>query len=56
LALSRLPGPLILAQSARPERHLALPCPYDLVWLMEEVAVSINTSAAGGNANLMTLG
>ena len=28
---------------------------YDPLWLMEEVATSINTTASGGNASLMTI-
>jgi RHH-type transcriptional regulator, proline utilization regulon repressor / proline dehydrogenase / delta 1-pyrroline-5-carboxylate dehydrogenase len=28
---------------------------YDAAWLVEEVSTSINTTAAGGNASLMTL-
>jgi RHH-type proline utilization regulon transcriptional repressor/proline dehydrogenase/delta 1-pyrroline-5-carboxylate dehydrogenase len=27
-----------------------------LDWLLEEVVISINTAAAGGNASLMTIG
>ena len=46
LALSTLPGPIINAQVN----------PYCEVWLMEETTISINTTAMGGNANLMTIG
>jgi len=45
-ALAAIPGPVILAQSA----------PYDAAWLMSETSTSINTTAAGGNANLMAIG
>lgn len=45
--LAARPGPLILAQ-AGPD--------YNLDWLVEEVSTSINTTAAGGNASLMSIG
>ncbi len=44
--LADMPGPIIIAQTA----------PYNPVWLMTETSTSINTTAAGGNASLMTLG
>jgi RHH-type proline utilization regulon transcriptional repressor/proline dehydrogenase/delta 1-pyrroline-5-carboxylate dehydrogenase len=43
--IAGLPGPLVLAQSE----------PYVKAWTLEEVSTSINTTAAGGNASLMTL-
>jgi len=30
--------------------------PYALEWLLKEVSVSVNTTASGGNASLMTIG
>ncbi len=44
--LADLPGAIVSV-------HVA---PYCKAWLMEERAVSINTTASGGNANLMTIG
>lgn len=44
--LAALPGPIVLAQAK----------PYNAAWLMEEQSISVNTTAAGGNANLMTIG
>ncbi|MFN0193021.1 MAG: bifunctional proline dehydrogenase/L-glutamate gamma-semialdehyde dehydrogenase PutA [Aestuariivirga sp.] len=44
--LASLPGPIVLAQAK----------PYNPAWLMEEQSISVNTTAAGGNANLMTIG
>ena len=44
--IARLPGPIVLTQAN---------APYRLDWLVEEVSTSINTTAAGGNASLMTL-
>jgi RHH-type proline utilization regulon transcriptional repressor/proline dehydrogenase/delta 1-pyrroline-5-carboxylate dehydrogenase len=46
------PGPIVPVHAARTDRRLA----YDPVWLVEEVATSINTTAAGGNASLMMIG
>nr|WP_310105637.1 trifunctional transcriptional regulator/proline dehydrogenase/L-glutamate gamma-semialdehyde dehydrogenase [Sphingomonas sp. BE138] len=46
-ALADLPGPIVLPQAAS--------AGYRLDWLVEEVSTSINTTAAGGNASLMTL-
>ncbi|MEO9168410.1 MAG: hypothetical protein ABI230_08405, partial [Aestuariivirga sp.] len=44
--LASLPGPIVTAQTA----------PYCQAWLMEEKSISINTTASGGNASLMTIG
>jgi RHH-type proline utilization regulon transcriptional repressor/proline dehydrogenase/delta 1-pyrroline-5-carboxylate dehydrogenase len=44
--IAALPGPIVLVQAN---------APYRLDWLIEEVSTSINTTAAGGNASLMTL-
>ncbi|MFK3891394.1 trifunctional transcriptional regulator/proline dehydrogenase/L-glutamate gamma-semialdehyde dehydrogenase [Sphingomonas sp. NPDC079357] len=45
--LAALPGPIVLPQTAS--------AGYRLEWLVEEVSTSINTTAAGGNASLMSL-
>jgi len=49
------PGPVVLAQAASPAECAAGPA-YRLDWLVEEVATSINTTASGGNASLMSIG
>ncbi|MCH4151897.1 MAG: trifunctional transcriptional regulator/proline dehydrogenase/L-glutamate gamma-semialdehyde dehydrogenase [Sphingobium sp.] len=46
--LAERPGPIVTAHTASPDG-------YPLDWLIEEVSTSINTTAAGGNASLMTL-
>ena len=46
-AVAELPGPIV------PVHVTAGP---NLVWLLEEVSTSINTTAAGGNASLMMIG
>ncbi len=43
--IASLPGPIVLTQVHD----------YRLEWLVEEVSTSINTTAAGGNASLMSL-
>ena len=45
-SLAAMPGPIVTAQVA----------PYCQAWLMEEKSISINTTASGGNASLMTIG
>ncbi|MBN8831403.1 MAG: trifunctional transcriptional regulator/proline dehydrogenase/L-glutamate gamma-semialdehyde dehydrogenase [Sphingomonadales bacterium] len=53
--IARRPGPVLLAQTATPA-DCAAPAPaYRLDWLVEEVTTSINTTASGGNASLMTI-
>lgn len=47
-------GPLVLMQAATTQECIE-GAAYDLDWLVEEVSISINTTAAGGNASLMTL-
>jgi RHH-type proline utilization regulon transcriptional repressor/proline dehydrogenase/delta 1-pyrroline-5-carboxylate dehydrogenase len=54
--IAQLPGPLVLVQSATSAELAADPHAYCLNWLLEEVSTSINTTAAGGNASLMTIG
>ena len=55
--IAGLPGPLVLTQAATPDalarKGAAAWC---LSWLVEEVSISINTTAAGGNASLMAIG
>lgn len=45
--IAALPGPIVLTQAGG--------APYRLEWLVEEVSISINTTAAGGNASLMAM-
>ncbi|OJY68630.1 MAG: trifunctional transcriptional regulator/proline dehydrogenase/L-glutamate gamma-semialdehyde dehydrogenase [Sphingobium sp. 66-54] len=54
-AIAARPGPVLLAQAASRTDCVAGPA-YRLDWLVEEVATSINTTASGGNASLMTIG
>ncbi len=51
-AIAALPGPILLTQAVVTGQEDAGYC---LDWLVEEVSTSINTTAAGGNASLMTL-
>jgi RHH-type proline utilization regulon transcriptional repressor/proline dehydrogenase/delta 1-pyrroline-5-carboxylate dehydrogenase len=54
--LSRCDGPLIPAQAATSGMLAGDANPYRMSLLVEEVSISTNTAAAGGNASLMTLG
>ncbi|HEY5363764.1 MAG TPA: hypothetical protein VIJ49_06150, partial [Aestuariivirga sp.] len=45
-SLAAMPSPITQTQVA----------PYCKAWLMEEKSISINTTASGGNASLMTIG
>lgn len=45
-------GPIVSIHAARKKAGLAYSCD----WLLEEVSLSINTTAAGGNASLMMIG
>lgn len=54
--LSQLPGPLVLAQAATLAEMQKDEGALCLNWLVEEVAISTNTAAAGGNASLMAIG
>ena len=59
LLLGFTPGPdnlFVLVQAASTEELKRDPDAYCLNWLLEEVSTSINTTAAGGNASLMTIG
>jgi RHH-type transcriptional regulator, proline utilization regulon repressor / proline dehydrogenase / delta 1-pyrroline-5-carboxylate dehydrogenase len=49
--VAALDGPIATVHAAEPEE----PCAYHCDWLLEEVAISVNTTAAGGNASLMTI-
>jgi RHH-type proline utilization regulon transcriptional repressor/proline dehydrogenase/delta 1-pyrroline-5-carboxylate dehydrogenase len=54
--IAALDGPLVLVQSATTDELRHDPAEaYRLDWLLEEVSISINTAAAGGNASLMTI-
>jgi RHH-type proline utilization regulon transcriptional repressor/proline dehydrogenase/delta 1-pyrroline-5-carboxylate dehydrogenase len=55
-AAARRDGPIILVQGVSPAALAAGSEDYALEWLLEEVCISTNTTAAGGNANLMTIG
>jgi RHH-type proline utilization regulon transcriptional repressor/proline dehydrogenase/delta 1-pyrroline-5-carboxylate dehydrogenase len=50
--VARLPGPVLTVHAALAGQRPA----YRLEWLLEERTVSINTTAAGGNASLMMIG
>ncbi|NTJ44521.1 trifunctional transcriptional regulator/proline dehydrogenase/L-glutamate gamma-semialdehyde dehydrogenase [Agrobacterium larrymoorei] len=54
--IAALNGPLVLVQAASSEEMQGVMQPYNLNWLLEEVSVSVNTTAAGGNASLMSIG
>jgi RHH-type proline utilization regulon transcriptional repressor/proline dehydrogenase/delta 1-pyrroline-5-carboxylate dehydrogenase len=53
--LAARPGPIVPVQAAT-SAALAKADAYSLSLLVEEVSISINTTAAGGNASLMMLG
>lgn len=48
-SIAAIPGPIPIVQQDDGRGH------YRLDWLVEEVAISINTTAAGGNASLMAV-
>ncbi|WP_081177115.1 trifunctional transcriptional regulator/proline dehydrogenase/L-glutamate gamma-semialdehyde dehydrogenase [Rhizobium rhizosphaerae] len=54
--IAGLQGPLLLTQAATSQALAADPEAYGLNFLLEEVSTSINTTAAGGNASLMSIG
>jgi delta-1-pyrroline-5-carboxylate dehydrogenase (PutA C-terminal domain) len=54
--IAALPGPLVLTQAATTAEIAGKADAYCLNWLLEEVSISVNTAAAGGNASLMTIG
>ena len=55
-AAARREGPIVLVQGVSLAGLAEGSEDYALEWLLEEVCVSTNTAAAGGNANLMTIG
>ena len=55
-AIAALPGPLVIIHAASLQVAARMDEPYPLEWLVEERVVSTNTTAAGGNASLMTIG
>ncbi len=54
-SLAALPGPLIIIQAASIDEVRSATQPYSLNWLIKERTISINTTAAGGNASLMAM-
>jgi RHH-type proline utilization regulon transcriptional repressor/proline dehydrogenase/delta 1-pyrroline-5-carboxylate dehydrogenase len=54
--LAEREGPLVTLQSVARGAAAGGAEEYDLAWLLRERAVSTNTTAAGGNASLMTIG
>lgn len=54
--IATLEGPLVLVQAASMDEVQGVSQPYNLNWLLEEVSISVNTTAAGGNASLMSIG
>lgn len=48
-------GPILLTQGVDTETLIGSDMPYNLAYLLEEMSVSVNTAAAGGNASLMTI-
>ncbi len=55
-SIAKLSGPIVLIQAATSAALQTQVRPYNLHFMVEEVSTSINTAAAGGNANLMTIG
>lgn len=51
-AVAEMPGPIVPVHASAVDAPLA----YPLDRLVEEVSISINTAAAGGNASLMAIG
>ena len=54
-ALAQRTGPLMIVQAASASEIETSAEPYCLTWLVEEQTVSVNTTAAGGNASLMAV-
>ncbi|HMN71934.1 MAG TPA: trifunctional transcriptional regulator/proline dehydrogenase/L-glutamate gamma-semialdehyde dehydrogenase [Rhodoblastus sp.] len=54
--IAGLSGPIVVAQAATTDDLIRNPEAYRLDLLLEEVSISINTAAAGGNASLMAIG
>ena len=55
-AVAARPGPLVPVHGVTRAALAAGPAGYALEWLLLERSVSTNTTAAGGNASLMTIG
>ncbi|WEK47853.1 MAG: bifunctional proline dehydrogenase/L-glutamate gamma-semialdehyde dehydrogenase PutA [Candidatus Andeanibacterium colombiense] len=53
--VARRPGPVLPVQSASAEQCAGANPAYRLHWLLEEVSISTDTTAAGGNASLMMI-
>ncbi|MFG1375766.1 bifunctional proline dehydrogenase/L-glutamate gamma-semialdehyde dehydrogenase PutA [Xanthobacter autotrophicus] len=53
--LAALPGPIVPLHGATPDEVAASPCAYPVHLLLEEVSLSVNTAAAGGNASLLAV-
>nr|WP_239002659.1 trifunctional transcriptional regulator/proline dehydrogenase/L-glutamate gamma-semialdehyde dehydrogenase [Rhodovastum atsumiense] len=53
--LAALPGPLVLLQGLSGEELSSGRSDYCLDWLVEERSLSLNTTAAGGNASLVAI-
>ena len=53
--ISGLAGPVLPVQAASPGEAASCEPAYCLDWMLEEIVVSTNTAAAGGNATLMTI-
>ncbi|MDH7794928.1 MULTISPECIES: trifunctional transcriptional regulator/proline dehydrogenase/L-glutamate gamma-semialdehyde dehydrogenase [unclassified Beijerinckia] len=53
--MTQWPGPIPIVQAATSQEVRSGADAYCLHWLVEEVATSINTAAAGGNASLLAL-
>ncbi|QRG09848.1 bifunctional proline dehydrogenase/L-glutamate gamma-semialdehyde dehydrogenase PutA [Xanthobacter dioxanivorans] len=55
LRIAALPGPVVPIHAASPAEAAATPFAWPANLLLEEVSVSVNTAAAGGNASLMAM-
>lgn len=53
--IAALPGPVVPVHAATPAEIAADPFAYPASALLEEVSLSVNTAAAGGNASLMAV-
>ncbi|MDI4663447.1 bifunctional proline dehydrogenase/L-glutamate gamma-semialdehyde dehydrogenase PutA [Xanthobacter autotrophicus] len=53
--LAALPGPIVPLHAAAPEEVAASPFAFPPHLLLEEVSLSVNTAAAGGNASLLAV-
>ncbi|MDI4656474.1 bifunctional proline dehydrogenase/L-glutamate gamma-semialdehyde dehydrogenase PutA [Xanthobacter autotrophicus] len=53
--LAALPGPIVPLHGATPDEVAASPFAFPVNLLLEEVSLSVNTAAAGGNASLLAV-